>query len=114
MQSGPENSGQTFEGDQQHVIQITGDDDLSRLARVNDLVLVKCVRETSGLDLRQSMGIVRALRWQRFNLSDDAIARVIPDLDAEAVPRLIQSIRGGVEKGFQEIDQQSPFGTNPL
>jgi hypothetical protein len=107
-------SNQPDNGDQPYIIRISGDDDLSRFGRTNNLRLIKCVRKASGLDIRQSADLVQALRLRAFDPSDSVVSEAISSLGLSASLERVHAIQEGIRRGIAEIAQASPFGSDVI
>lgn len=93
----------------EETIPITGDDQASRFARVNDLIIVKWIRSETGLGIRESRQIAKALRQAQFDCSDDILDQVLTKQDIASTEDTKVKIRAGLQKALSEIEEKSPW-----
>lgn len=90
------------------VIQITGNDELSRLAVANGFVFMMTIRNACDIGLREAANVVRAVRLLGFDLSDEMISAAVKDAGLDNTPIMIEGVRQGILAGVAEVTVRSP------
>jgi len=96
------------------VVQPEGEDLASRIARLNNLQLIREVRRFTGLTISDVREIVKWLRRFGLDTSNKTMTKVLEEAGIEPSDKLCDEIRKAIGAGIQNISGSSPAGTHML